>query len=168
MIGMTGMKTAIITFLALAAAMAALAGETVRVANGPRPSQTIRNWHLKQEWRAGPEGENFLFGRIGDVALDGYGNLYLLDFQQQETYVFDPAGKFLKTLGGRGEGPGETTLARDLLLRAGRTGLLNRFPAEIVWFDELYGTPHDFEEDDILEEDAVDDVFLMYPEEIEC
>ena len=37
--------------------------------------------------------------------------------------------------------------------------------AELVWFDELYGTSNDSEEEDILEETAVDGDFTMYSEE---
>jgi len=70
-----------------------LAAEPVLVNNGPEPSRTIRYWHLKEEWRAGPEDEDYLFGFIVDVVVDSVGNTYVLDFQQQETYVFDPAGK---------------------------------------------------------------------------
>ena len=113
----------------------ALSVEPILVENGPRPSQTIRNWHLKEEWRAGPEGEVFVFGFIIDVACDASGNTYLLDFQQQETYVFDPAGKFLYVRGRKGEGPGETTMASNLLVGSDRLGLMNRYPLEIVWLD---------------------------------
>ncbi len=106
-----------------------------RVDNGLRPTQTIRNWHLQEQWRAGPEGDGFLFGSLVDLAVDEAGNTYLLDYQQQETYVFDPAGKFLFVRGRQGEGPGETTMAGNLLLGPDRFGLLNRFPAQIVWLD---------------------------------
>jgi hypothetical protein len=113
----------------------ALSAEPVQVDNGPTPSQTIRYWHLKEEWRAGPEGEDFVFGFIVDVTCDAMGNTYLLDFQQQETYVFGPAGKFLHVRGHKGEGPGETTMASNLLVGADRLGLVNRYPLGIVWLD---------------------------------
>ena len=113
----------------------ALSSEPALVENGPMPSQTIRYWHLKEEWRAGPEGEDFVFGFIVDVACDTLGNTYLLDFQQQETYVFDPTGKFLFVRGRKGEGPGETTMASNLLVGHDRLGLVNRYPLGIVWLD---------------------------------
>ena len=114
----------------------AFASETVLVANGPQPSRTIRYWHLKEEWRAGSEDQDYLFGRIVDVACDPAGNTYVLDYQQQETYVFDPAGKFLFTRGRKGEGPGETTMASNLLMGPDRLGLMNRYPLGIVWLDD--------------------------------
>jgi len=114
----------------------ALSAEPVLMENGPTPSQTIRYWHLKEEWRAGPDGEDFVFGFIVDVACDALGNTYLLDFQQQETYVFDPAGKFLYVRGRKGEGPGETTMASNLLLRPTGLGLVNRYPLGVIWLDD--------------------------------
>lgn len=121
--------------LALATSSPSMSSEIPHLENGPHPTQTIRNWHLKEEWRAGPEGGEFLFGRIGDVEVDSVGHTYLLDYQQQATYVFDPTGKFMHTRGRKGEGPGETTMASRLLVDGNRLGLLNRFPAEIVWLD---------------------------------
>lgn len=128
----TGICWLLLTALALGRAGAS---EPIRVQNGPRPSQTIRNWHLKELWRVGNEEDDFFFGRIVDVASDAAGRSYVLDYQQQETYVFDRAGKFLGLRGGRGEGPGETTMASKLLVGPERLGLLNRYPAEIVWLD---------------------------------
>jgi hypothetical protein len=107
--------------------------EPIRVDNGPRPSQTTRNWHVKEEWRAGNKSDDLVFGRIADVACDKAGRTYLLDYQQQETYVFGPKGKFQRVLGHKGEGPGETTMASRLLVESDRIGLMNRYPAEIVW-----------------------------------
>jgi hypothetical protein len=127
-------------YLAVLVAIAACQAEPERVNNGPRPLQSIRNWHLKEEWRDSNQESDILFGFIADVTTDKKGNTYLLDFQQQETYVFDPAGKFLKTLGRKGEGPGETTMASRLVVRPDRIGLMNRYPAEIVWLD-LAGDP---------------------------
>jgi len=127
-------RVLIIFFMGLSLSPA-LSSEPTIVENGPMPSQTIRYWHLKEEWRAGPDSKDFVFGFIVDVACDSMGNTYLLDFQQQETYVFGPAGKFLYVRGRKGEGPGETTMASNLLLGPDRLGLVNRYPLGIVWLD---------------------------------
>lgn len=132
---MHGVTRIFVIFLIGLSISPALSGEPIVVENGPRPSQTIRYWHLKEEWRAGPEDEDFVFGFIVDVVCDEVGNTYLLDFQQQETYVFDPAGKFLYVRGRKGEGPGETAMASNLLVGSDRLGLMNRYPLEIVWLD---------------------------------
>ena len=132
------MKSLARVFVILLAALfvsPSFSADPVLVKNGSRPSQTIRYWHLEEEWRAGPEDEDYLFGFIVDVAFDPAGNTYVLDFQQQETYVFDPVGKFLYVRGRKGEGPGETTMASNLLVESDRLGLMNRYPLEIVWLD---------------------------------
>lgn len=51
--------------------------------------------------------EAYLFGRIGGVAQDTLGRLYVTDWQANEIRVFSRTGKFLFRFGGDGEGPGE-------------------------------------------------------------
>ena len=51
--------------------------------------------------------DELLFGKITSLAVDDGRNLYVLDEQAAEVRVFDDAGAHLRTLGGRGEGPGE-------------------------------------------------------------
>ena len=51
--------------------------------------------------------EEYLFGSIYAIAVDGERQVYVLDAQAQQVRVFDPEGNHLRTLGGRGEGPGE-------------------------------------------------------------
>jgi hypothetical protein len=53
----------------------------------------------------GEEYENF--AGITDVAFDGAGNLYVLDATAYRVIVFDPAGRYLRTIGRQGDGPGE-------------------------------------------------------------
>lgn len=49
---------------------------------------------------------NYSFGRaIGDLAVDKEGNLFVLDFDRILKY--DSQGKFMVTIGKKGEGPGE-------------------------------------------------------------
>jgi hypothetical protein len=54
------------------------AAQPTRVENGPLPSQTIRNWHLKEEWRTGSGEKDPLFGFIVDVDRDPAGNTFRL------------------------------------------------------------------------------------------
>ena len=54
------------------------------------------------------EGDRWdAFGRIGGVAFDGAGNLYILDTQGMRISVVDPEGNLVRQFGGEGEGPGE-------------------------------------------------------------
>lgn len=59
------------------------------------------------------------FGSVRAVAFDNEGNLHILDGQAAHIQVVGPDGSLLRTVGGRGEGPGEfgrvtsTIVARD-------------------------------------------------------
>lgn len=47
------------------------------------------------------------FGEIVGLAFDGSGNLYVLDRQASQVTVVDADGRFVRTIGQPGEGPGE-------------------------------------------------------------
>jgi hypothetical protein len=53
----------------------------------------------------GPPEETF--GRIGDVALDGHGGVYVFDGKTPALRHFDSTGRHVATLGRKGSGPGE-------------------------------------------------------------
>ena len=53
----------------------------------------------------GPEWQQF--GVILEVAFDGAGNLYLLDFQAHRVVVVDQGGQLARVMGRPGDGPGE-------------------------------------------------------------
>ena len=54
---------------------------------------------------SGPEA----FFRVarGNVAVDGAGRIHVLDFETSTVAIFDSTGAFLRTIGGKGGGPGE-------------------------------------------------------------
>ena len=56
-----------------------------------------------------------LFGRVISVAVDEDGNTYVADFQSREIHMFDHAGDFVRTIGRRGEGPGEFRMLAGVL-----------------------------------------------------
>lgn len=64
----------------------------------------------------GPEWQQF--GVIFDVAFDGAGNLYLLDYQAHRVVVVDRGGNLVRTIGRYGEGPGEFGFPRHLAAMA--------------------------------------------------
>jgi hypothetical protein len=66
-------------------------------------------WRIEQDLRIGAaEGEGpDVFGQVGDVAVDPAGRIYVLDAQAQEIRVFDAQGRYVRTLGRKGGGPGE-------------------------------------------------------------
>ena len=58
--------------------------------------------------------EELLFGWVRSIAVDADHNVYAFDDQAQEVRVFDSAGQYVETLGGRGEGPGEFSRAEAI------------------------------------------------------
>ncbi len=75
-----------------------------------------------------------LGGLLVDAAWDRDGNLCVVDYRNKDLKLFAPDGRYLRTLGRAGEGPGESRDARRLLQDAGGLlGLLQVFPANIVW-----------------------------------
>lgn len=51
------------------------------------------------------------FGEIAGVSFDAAGNLYILDRQANQITVVDSEGRFVRTIGQAGEGPGEFRMA---------------------------------------------------------
>jgi hypothetical protein len=58
------------------------------------------------------------FGAIVGAAVDGSGNIYVLDALARRVRVFDSDGRFLREMGGPGEGPGEMS-SRVMLVMLG-------------------------------------------------
>ncbi|HEY9857729.1 MAG TPA: NHL repeat-containing protein, partial [Stenomitos sp.] len=50
----------------------------------------------------------------GGMALDTKGNLLVLDFGTSSIHVFNPRGESVRTIGKRGNGPGEFAVPREL------------------------------------------------------
>ncbi len=75
--------------------------------------ESERGWQAVEEMRYGndsEEGSTFLGNiRSFDVNLQGY--VYILDYQTQEIYIYDPSGSLMRIVGSKGEGPGEFTRA---------------------------------------------------------
>lgn len=66
--------------------------------------------------------EELFFEGLSTVACDPEGNIYVVDSEAKNIKKFDAEGKFLKTIGREGQGPGEfgglyySTFARDRLI----------------------------------------------------
>ena len=60
--------------------------------------------------------EEYLFGRVGSIAVDDDRRVFVLDWQAQHVRIFDSTGAYVETLGRRGEGPGELGGASSVAL----------------------------------------------------
>lgn len=60
--------------------------------------------------------DEYIFGRIWSIAVDDEWNVYVFDEQAHHVQVYDSAGVYVETLGGRGEGPGEFSRAEAIAM----------------------------------------------------
>jgi hypothetical protein len=57
-------------------------------------------------------GGNQIFTSPGSIKADDQGNIYILDVKLSHIRVVDPQGKLIRTIGKKGQGPGELGLPR--------------------------------------------------------
>ncbi len=78
-------------------------------ASGGEFQQSTDRFHIREELSIGAAvGEpEYMFSRISDVAKDDSGRIFVLDYIEAELRIFDQAGKHIRTVGRKGQGPGE-------------------------------------------------------------
>ncbi len=65
-----------------------------------------------------PDG--VMFVGPSDLAVDSGGRVYIVDFSDNNLKLLDAAGKFLKIVGRKGQGPGEFSMPTDIAVSGGR------------------------------------------------
>ena len=117
-------------------------GAAVPEIAGDAPRDGAETLALEELWRiGGPDDEENLLGVVAGVLADDAGRIYLVDIQLVEVQVFDAEGVYLRSLGQRGDGPGELRFLVDaVFLPDGTLGLVQPFPGRIVKVD-LEGVP---------------------------
>ncbi|MGD0781708.1 MAG: 6-bladed beta-propeller [Candidatus Aminicenantales bacterium] len=60
------------------------------------------------------------FAGPGALDCDAAGNVYVMDFSDNNIKLFDPSGKFLKLIGRKGQGPGEFNMPIDIVFAKDR------------------------------------------------
>jgi DNA-binding beta-propeller fold protein YncE len=81
----------------------------VYVTNPQHPTNENAGLGFEEELSIGREdgkAEN-VFSRVGGIDVDETGNIYVLDLMDANVRVFDSRGKYLRTIGRKGQGPGE-------------------------------------------------------------
>jgi hypothetical protein len=119
-----------------------LAGESVQidgirhVRNSATPAGGTRVLELEELWRAGGEDDEMIFGLLTQVLGDEDGNVYLLDAQLHQVFVYSPEGQLIRSLFREGDGPGEIRAPRDMLfLPDGAIGVVQQFPGKVISVD---------------------------------
>jgi len=84
-------------------------GEVTIVKNPKEPIYKTPILELKEELSiGGPEAKGQdVFIRIRDFIVDDAGNFYISDSREDHIKVFDTEGRYLRTIGRHGQGPGE-------------------------------------------------------------
>jgi len=100
-----------------------------------------------------------MFYAIGDIKTDGKQNIYVMETGNHRIQVFDKQGKYLRTIGKKGQGPGEFNLLTsiDIDERNTRIYVADKNGRRIILFD-LEGNylDKDIHLDDSPEKIAVD------------
>lgn len=100
------------------------------------------------------EEEEQMFQNIHTLDIDEEGSFYILDEQAANIKVFDRSGNFLKTIGRKGQGPGEFGLPISLDITPDQHILVNEMGQRKLLFFDLEGN--------FLKQISIADMFLFF------
>lgn len=105
----------------------------IHVANADTPRDGVSDMSLTELWRRGGEDDDVFFGLVIKALGDDAGNVYVLDMQLSQVFVFGPGGELVGTLSREGDGPGEVRQPSDMTwMPDGSLGIVQTFPGRIV------------------------------------
>jgi hypothetical protein len=118
----------VVCALVLTVGSPALASPVVGDGPATRPPLELT---LVEEWSVG--GDDLLIGEVRELVVDHDGTIYFADPQTLAVHVLSHDGKWLRSIGREGEGPGEFREIADLLItHDGRLGVVQRQPPKIA------------------------------------
>ena len=93
-------------------------GDVTVVKNPREPLSKTPILELKEDLSiGGPDAQgDDVFSQARQVVADDAGTMYVLDEQASDVKVFDASGKYLRTIGRKGQGPGELEFPMTLSL----------------------------------------------------
>jgi sugar lactone lactonase YvrE len=105
------------------------------VVNPAEPMEKDAKAAAQELWRIGgdTEDENEFFGVITQLLTDAKGDVYLLDAQLNQVKIFSSEGKFIRSIGREGEGPGEFRAGVGMFFtNDGKIAVMQVAPGRIV------------------------------------
>jgi hypothetical protein len=118
-----------------------VAGVTV-IKNPKEPIFNENIFELKEELfiqGENSESEEEMFQDIVSLAVDEEQNIYALDGKAANVKVFDKTGSFLKSIGRRGEGPGEFGRPQNILISPRQEIVIEDAGRRLIHFLDLGG-----------------------------
>ena len=108
-------------------------------------------------------GDNWdTFGNVRSVAFDSGGNLHILDSQSEHILVVAPDGSLVRTVGGRGQGPGEFgNVSSAIVARDGSYTVLSSSRVDLLAPDGTFVRSVTLEQGLILSDMALPDGRLV-------
>jgi len=111
------------------------------VHNSAESEQGRQEIVLKERWRVGGDDEDEIFGVVAGMLRTDADEICILDNQLCELKFYSRDGELLRTIGSRGEGPGEFLQGIGAcLLPEGQVGVVQSFPGKVILFN-ADGTP---------------------------
>ncbi len=81
--------------------------EVVKNPDEPMFDENVLHFEEDLSLGATEESEEYQFSRISGIAVDREERIYVLDYTEANVKVFDKKGHYLRTIGKKGQGPGE-------------------------------------------------------------
>ena len=104
---------------------------------GPMAAQSVRSMSFREDLSIGVRegGENYMFGNTIMMNADDQGNFYVTDWDRKHIRKFDSQGKYVFTIGKKGQGPGEfANISVARFDRSGNIYVLDVSSRKIVTF----------------------------------
>jgi hypothetical protein len=95
--------------------------EGIKTVRNPEfPKEGAVRYSLQEELTIGGEGggTESVLNRPFDIKLDSQGNIYVMDWGDVDIKVFSPDGQQLRTIGKKGQGPGEFDVPASFVISA--------------------------------------------------
>jgi hypothetical protein len=110
------------------------------VRNPKEPIYTEEQFQLEEDLTiTSPEDDELMFQNLTTLVVDDAENIYGTDTKAGHILAFDKDGNFVRTIGKRGQGPGEMTYPLDLVIVAEKELMVNDLGQAKLHFFSLEG-----------------------------